>query len=120
MTCRLSLTARANAERMIGFLSHEVRNPQSAITMSIESILAEAHQHPVLFRQDHIRLFEIIRSSSEFVTMLLDGMIELWNDLVELFVSLIRLLKSQLRLILERKNIRDLPPFCFELDSQMF
>lgn len=58
---------------MIGFLSHEIRNPQTAISMSIDSVLTEARRKPRLFRDEHVRLFEIVRSSSEFVTTLLDG-----------------------------------------------
>ena len=50
-----------------------VRNPQQAISLSAESLMLEAEAQPELFQPTHLRLFAIIRSSSEFVTALLEG-----------------------------------------------
>ena len=50
-----------------------VRNPQNAIALSADSLLMEAKEQPETFRPEHIRIFETIQSSSEFVTALLEG-----------------------------------------------
>ena len=91
---------RLNTETMLRFISHEgirvfvtffidkiihvirvslfstraVRNPQNAIALSADSLLMEATENPDTFSSDHIRIFEIVRSSSEFITALLEGM----------------------------------------------
>ena len=50
-----------------------VRNPQQAIALSAESLQMDSDANPGMFQAPHLRLFSIIRSSSEFVTALLEG-----------------------------------------------
>ena len=52
-----------------------MRNPQNAIALSADSLLMEAQENPDTFSPDHIRIFEIIRCSSEFITALLEGLL---------------------------------------------
>jgi signal transduction histidine kinase len=66
-------SARRNAESIIRTLSHEVRNPQTAIVMCVDRLLVQAQLQPNLFSAEHLDMFDIIRSSSEAVTVLLEG-----------------------------------------------
>jgi signal transduction histidine kinase len=68
------VAARKNAESITRVLSHEVRNPQAAIVMCVDRLMSEAQQHPNLFGPEATQMFEMIRSSSEAVTVLLEGM----------------------------------------------
>jgi signal transduction histidine kinase len=114
---------------MIAFLSHEVRNPQSAILMSVDALLEQAraaisvsnssanafialpssfpavtrpqvasslqHSNSGHFTSEHVRMLEIIRSSAESVTVLLEGshslitflwLLGLWTDSINVLV----------------------------------
>jgi signal transduction histidine kinase/CheY-like chemotaxis protein len=62
---------------MIGFLSHEVRNPQAAMSMSIDCLLHDAERDPALLSADHVRVIEGLRANSEFVTALLDDVLNM-------------------------------------------
>ena len=50
-----------------------VRNPQSAIMLTAESLIAEAQSAESIFSQKHVEFFQLIHSSSEFVSSLLEG-----------------------------------------------
>ena len=56
------------------FISFTVRNPQNAIALSVELLLVEAREKPTLFLPAHIQILQIIHSSSEFISSMLEGM----------------------------------------------
>ena len=61
---------------MSNLFTFTVRNPQQAIALSAESLQIDSNANPGMFQAPHLRLFSIIRSSSEFVTALLEGVIK--------------------------------------------
>ena len=63
---------------MSNLFTFTVRNPQQAIALSAESLQIDAAANPGMFQAPHLRLFSIIRSSSEFVTALFEGM-NIWR-----------------------------------------
>ena len=52
-----------------------MRNPQNAILLAIESLLAEAGTSRSMFKTEQLHVLEVIRSSAEFISSLLEGLV---------------------------------------------